>query len=346
MTRRPLLGPDGLFSDERSVGALAAFAATLTADVPSFGMSGRHSRTRAPYSDVAFGVPGATLLHLVGWLGRAGVVCVLGCGPVVGVDPIVDAADDTTTVSPAVTSSGDTTNGPQPTCTVGTSQECGCPGLGVGTQTCLPNGDFGACSCPAATGTGDTTTTGSSGGTGQSSDAGESSTGAPQPTECPDIPVPCSGTIAVPSNSGLVDVSMCTSLDGSLTLSGTVSNISSLGCLTEMGDLRIESTGLTDLSGLSRLEQLGTLQVEAASALTHIGLPQLEALGRLTLTGNAALEQLDFAELSAISWTVEVVDNPNLSNCEVEALLDQVGGAGGNVCYASNARDACIPFCP
>lgn len=139
---------------------------------------------------------------------------------------------------------------------------------------------------------------------------------------------------------------MCTSLDGSLTLSGTVSDISSLGCMTVLGELRIESTGLTDLSGLSRLEQLGALDIEAAPELTRIGLSQLEELGRLSLTDNAVLEQLDFAELSEVSGSVLATGNPSLPHCEVEGLIDQVGGAGGNVCYESNQRDACLPFCP
>lgn len=138
---------------------------------------------------------------------------------------------------------------------------------------------------------------------------------------------------------------MCTSLDGSLTLSGTVSDISSLGCMTVLGELRIESTGLTDLSGLSRLEELGALESVGAPELTRVALNRLEELGRLTLTGNAALAQLDFPELSGISGSVQVTENPSLPHCEVEDLLDQVGDAGGNVCYESNQSDGCLPFC-
>ena len=174
---------------------------------------------------------------------------------------------------------------------------------------------------------------------------GESSPGGSQPIACPETPVPCSGKIAVPSDPGLVDVSMCTSLDGSLTLSGTVSDISSLGCLTVLGELRIESTQLTDLSGLSRLEELGTLEIEAAPELSRVGLSHLEQLGRLTLTGNPALEQLDFTSLTEISWTVEITGNPSLPHCEVEELLEQVGGAGSGVCYEANESDECRPFC-
>jgi len=138
---------------------------------------------------------------------------------------------------------------------------------------------------------------------------------------------------------------MCTSLDGSLTLSGTVSDISSLGCMTVLGELRIESTELTDLSGLARLEELGTLEIQAAPELTRIGLGQLRELRRLALTGNPTLEQLDFAELTEIFWTVDVTENPSLPHCEVEELLEQVGGAGGDVCYESNLRDACVSSC-
>ena len=276
---------------------------------------------------------------------RSGLLLLVGCGPVVEADRIAASADNTTSSSPSATSSSDTTDDPRTVCTVGSTQECDCPGGRVGTQVCLPSGEFDGCSCLAPTGTGGPATSGSTSGSGASTDTAASSSGDPQPISCPEIPAPCSGVVAVASDPGLLDVSMCTSLDGSLTLSGTVSDISSLGCMTVLGELRIESTELPDLSGLSRLAQLGTLEIEAAPEVTRIGLSGLEQLGRLSLTGNSVLEQLDFAELTEISGSVHVTENPNLPHCEVEGLLGQVGGAGGEVCYESNQNDTCLPFC-
>lgn|GEM_PF-2492038 len=158
--------------------------------------------------------------------------------------------------------------------------------------------------------------------------------------------MPCSGWLTVASNEGLTDASMCTSLDGKLWLEGTISDISSLGCITSLEELRVESTLLIDLAGFERLERIGNLEIVGAPALEHLGLAVVTELERVTITGNPALTQLDLPALTEITWNVEVTDNPNLSNCEVESLLEQVGGVGGNVCYEGNARDACLPTCP
>lgn len=264
------------------------------------------------------------------------------CGPVVDVDETASTTLDatTTTASPTTTAA--------PTCTAEAAQACVCPDGAAGTQTCLPTGDFGPCACPRPSTDTETSTTGDpateSGG---SSDSGGSSTGPPPPLECPEFPAPCGGTAEISDDTEFTDISMmCTSLDGRLILNGSVSTVDSLGCMTELGELRIEGTTIADLSGLARLEHLETLVIEDASVLTHIGLPQLRDLARITVTGNAALEQLDFPALTSIEWTVQITDNPSLSNCEVEALLEQVGGTNGDVCYETNANDGCPPSCP
>ncbi len=270
-------------------------------------------------------------------------VCLMACGPVVEVDSSATTAEGTTEISTSEPSVDATTSGSQPSCTAGDAKACSCPNGRTGSQTCMSNGAFGACTCPDSD---SSTDSGATGGTGDSSASAESSTGASQPTECPEDPVLCLGWVTVTSDAELTDASMCTTVDGSLWLEGTVSDISSLGCITSIEELRIESTALTDLSGLARLERLGTLEIVGAPALEQLDLPVLTTLERLTVTDNPALGQFGLPALTEVTWNVHVTENPNLSNCEVEALLDQVGGAGGNVCYASNARDACLPFCP
>ena len=266
-------------------------------------------------------VPRTQRLGLAARLGWAGLVSIAGCGPVVDADSAASAAGTTATAPPPSDSGSDTTIAVPTTCAVRGSQDCVCPGDRTGSQVCLPGGEFGTCSCIDPTGTGEPPTSDSTEATGDSMDTTGSSTGDPTPITCPQTPVPCTGVIAVETNPGLFDVSMCTSLDGSLRLSGSVSDITSLGCLSTMGTLSIESTELTDLSGLSRLQQLGTLEIHAASELTRIGLSQLGTLERLSLTGNPALEQLDFPDLTEVSSTVEITENPRLPHCEVEDIL-------------------------
>lgn len=165
------------------------------------------------------------------------------------------------------------------------------------------------------------------------------------------------GTFIVASPADIATLAGCTEITGKLKID--CSACSSLGELFELqsigGSLEIGNNGAleTELVGLGGVTTIG-------GNLTVVYNPSLESLagldglvtigGRLTIEGNLALHSLDGIDsLLSIGENLLVDNNPELFECEVCALIEQLTSPPGYVNVFANLDDDCTPVpdnCP
>lgn len=107
-----------------------------------------------------------------------------------------------------------------------------------------------------------------------------------------------------------------------------------------IGDLRIQTSGVTDVS-LPLLERVsGTFSVSASGNRTA-RLGALAEAGSFVVQGNPLLVALEAPALRRVGGAFAVSDNPALPTCRAEALLAQLeGDAGPDVVFLENNLDA------
>ena len=113
--------------------------------------------------------------------------------------------------------------------------------------------------------------------------------------------------------------------------------------LTHVNQATIRFNGaLTDLSDLGIEAVENTLTVANQRTLQRLALPALVQARGLVINGHEMLEELQFDALERVR-TVRVVNNPRVSQCEVEAWLDQLDPE--EVTCGANLVDGCNVWC-
>lgn len=149
---------------------------------------------------------------------------------------------------------------------------------------------------------------------------------------------------------------------------GALASAGAFPSLRSLGDLTLRySEGLSTFEGLSSLETLGALAVQAApslsslsglaslreiagpltlqgTALASLDLPALQRTGALAAENNPELLELGLPALESVTTDVLVRRNPQLSQCAVEAWLQEVTVGGGVLC-GENLDDGCTAYC-
>jgi len=159
-----------------------------------------------------------------------------------------------------------------------------------------------------------------------------------------DDPADLAGLAGYTSISGNLDILYC----------WTCESFAELGCLESIGwNLRVVGNpALEDLAGLDNVaEVVNRISIQHNEGLTGLeGLGSVQSTGaNLVVTDNPSLADLGgLAGLTAVGGTVHVEDNPDLPDCAVCELLDQLDeGYGTNVEH--NLDDPCTPVpenCP
>lgn len=168
-----------------------------------------------------------------------------------------------------------------------------------------------------------------------------------------------SGTLLAGSNEDLEALRGVTFIDGFVTVTGAVSDLSALRCLQrvtsydcdcdiegDLGDERFglsvqNTTALTSLEGLGRLTVVtGALAIRNNAALSNLeGLDRLRRAVVLLVEGNTSLASLDGLEALTTAGKlyngtdgaeegrlgIYITDNPALPTCEGTALRDRIG---------------------
>ncbi|MEQ1507108.1 MAG: hypothetical protein ABMB14_33075 [Myxococcota bacterium] len=135
------------------------------------------------------------------------------------------------------------------------------------------------------------------------------------------------------------------------------------------GDVDLQYTpSLVGLTGFARVERVRTLRVQFVDGLgsfgdltalttvdtalelfrlpsvTALDLPALASCGTLKITRDDALVDPGLPALTEVRGAVEIRDNPGLSTCAIEALLDRLA-IGGAVTCGGNLADGCAAWC-
>lgn len=119
-------------------------------------------------------------------------------------------------------------------------------------------------------------------------------------------------------------------------------------CNEIAGDLIISSIAHSNLGGLECIRSIGgNLLISGNPVLERIGDPalqdglfRLEAIGEsLDIRDNAALESLGLEALTTVGGDFSVLHNPNVSNCEVRDIFDDLVSFFGIVCIMGNIAD-------
>ena len=136
----------------------------------------------------------------------------------------------------------------------------------------------------------------------------------------------------------------------------TQSHVTTLAGYTSVsGTLHIACTSCTDLSELFCLTTVGEeLWIECNDTLTNLdGLSGITSVGlgwSLAIVGNAALTNLTgLSALTSVDNLFHVIDNPNLPDCEVCSVLDQLTSSPTDINVHDNLDDSCTPVpagCP
>ncbi len=232
--------------------------------------------------------------------------------------------------------------------------QCSCPDGSDGVQVCEPGGVPGACQCNDGETWGTTSggwwgSSGSSGWWGESS--GSSSGGwndpripeLPPGEECLGLDMPCVGSFDISDDEQLLPVGVCSRIDGDLFIQN-VSTLQPLGCLREMdGFLSVIQTPVSDLSGLAALEFAGSLGFAENHQLQTLDIPTLENVGDLYVFANPSLVSFDLPNLAEIIGVLDVIDNPVLPDCEVQALFEQTTPTA--LTCGGNLPDMCATAC-
>lgn len=289
-----------------------------------------------------------------------GIISASACGPVLQPAP---AQAGTTQSDAASSSDSSSAVSTASTCSAQTSRSCECEDGRVGRETC-DGVAFGRCLCngqpdpdhppPATSSSEPWPGTSSSTGSNTSSSSGDepwtpTSTGLPPLGECPDVPNICTGPINVHSAEELAALSACTEIDGALSVDGYYEDLAGLRCITRVtGYLQIARVLAPDLSVLENLQEVdGQFDLMWNDQMTTLAMPRLESVGIMHVYAHDMLETLGLDALREMTTGIDARDNPNLSNCEFVALLEQLDHVGELVCYQFNApNDECENSCP
>jgi hypothetical protein len=99
-----------------------------------------------------------------------------------------------------------------------------------------------------------------------------------------------------------------------------------------------------DLSALTSVGE--DLSISGNAALTNFSLPALSSVGRdLYVKDNAVLTSLYFPIMASVDGSLEISGNPNLPQCGVCALKDQLESLGGAFTSLNNKPDSCNDTC-
>jgi hypothetical protein len=185
---------------------------------------------------------------------------------------------------------------------------------------------------------------------------------APGPT-CPAGDVTLSNQTEV--DDFVTQYPTCNTIDGNLTITGNVSDISGLTNLTTInGNLNVSSTTvLTALTGLNNVATVnGNVTISANTALTSLnGFSNLANFsGNITINANNNLN--DISALANVPYTIvnglSINNNSNLSTCNLDFVCDLVINIPANASISGNAtgcnnltevQAACVasnPPCP
>ena len=124
---------------------------------------------------------------------------------------------------------------------------------------------------------------------------------------------------------------------GALMVDNNVSltSLSSLGSVTELGDVSLLTSPLAALTGLRDVATVGQLQLMETGLVTLDDLASLrEVDGSLWIQGNAALTDVSgLAGITSITGDVRIVENPQLPTANAQALIAAIGreNIGGSV---------------
>ncbi len=275
---------------------------------------------------------------------------VVACGPVVAVEDANDAAAGAHAVGMTTSGPSAPDGDPLPMgCAPGEQTACACPTMGNGTAQCDAEGAFGPCLCGSAETNGAEVSTGGFESEGTSWDGSGSSTAASStsggPVTCLPLEEPCPDDIFVETNAQVEAIAACSRIEGSLFISAGVTDLSPLSCLRELGNqLYLESVNVPSLSALSNLQRIeGELEV-LYTGMTALDLESLEYVEYFSLYQNNQMETLGVPNLATVADTLDVHDNPMLSTCEIETLVEEALSPMGTAFYDGNADDGCASF--
>lgn len=183
------------------------------------------------------------------------------------------------------------------------------------------------------------------------------------PPSCPTGDVTFNNQIEV--DDFVAQFPTCTTVDGNLTITGNVSDLSGLTTLTTInGNFNVSSTTvLTSLLGLDNLDTIGgDVNITSNTAFTSLnGFSNLANFsGAITISANNNLT--DISTLENIPYTIvtqlSIENNTSLATCESDFVCDFVFNVSANATISGNAagcstlsevQTACVasnPPCP
>ncbi len=136
--------------------------------------------------------------------------------------------------------------------------------------------------------------------------------------------MPCVGYFPIEDDAELAEIAVCSQIVGELSIHDQVTTLQPLACLRQVdGVLGILQSELSTTSGLAALETADVLAIVGNGQLSTVAASSLEVVGELMITDNPMLTSLAFPSLTEIWDRLEVVGNPALTDCDVEALVSQ-----------------------